>query len=41
MTHVSSHTPERTGFNGVVVGILTTAVVILAGLLSLSQFANL
>lgn len=39
MTHVSSHTPESSGFNGVIVGILTTAVVILAGLLSLSPFA--
>ena len=43
MTQVSSHTPERSGFDfdGLVVGILTFAVVILAGFLSLSQFAIL
>jgi hypothetical protein len=41
MTHITSHTSERSDFNGVIVGILTAVVVVLAGFLSLSQFAVL
>lgn len=41
MTNISSHTPERSGFDNVIVGIFTAAVLILAGFLSLSQFAIL
>jgi hypothetical protein len=41
MTNISSPTSQRSDFNDVIVSILTAAVVVLAGFLSLSQFAIL
>ena len=38
MTHFS-HVTENSRVNHIVVSVLTTAVVVLAGLLSLAQFA--
>lgn len=39
MTHFS-HATENHQFNHIVVSVLTAAVVVLAGLLSLAQFAT-